>query len=82
MNEEKKAFAKKVALGTAAIGLIGVGYFIGKEVGFNIYTRNLSINLTNWFSEFPEEEAFRLAESFKSYAKKCTIKATGISLPK
>ena len=82
MNEEKKELMKKVALGTAAVGLIGVGYFIGKEVGFNIAKRNVGINLSNWFSSFPDEEALKLVESFDSYAKKCTINATGTLLPK
>lgn len=82
MNEEKKELMKKVALGTAAVGLIGVGYFIGKNVGFKISIRNVGLNLTNWISSFPDEEAFRLAESFNSYTEECTIKATGMLLPK
>ena len=79
MNEE---LMKKAIIGATAVGLIGVGYFIGKEVGFRICERNIEINLTTWLSSFPEEEALKLVESLGSYSKKCTVKATGISLPK
>lgn len=83
MNEEQKELMKKVIIGTTALGLIGVGYFIGKEVAFNICGRNVEINLVNWLSSLPDkEEALRLIESLESYAKKCTVNATGISLPK
>ena len=74
---------KKVIIGTTAVGLIGVGYFIGKEVGFKICGRNVKINLVNWLSSLPDkEEALRLVESLGSYTKKCTVNATGILLPK
>lgn len=83
MNEEQKELMKKVIIGTTAVGLIGVGYFIGKEVGVKICARNVEINLVNWLSSLPDkEEALRLVESLESYAKKCTVNATGILLQK
>lgn len=83
MNEKQKELMKKVIIGTTAVGLIGVGYFIGKEVAFKICERNVELNFVNWLSSLPDkEEAFRLLESFDSYCKECTIKATGILLPK
>ena len=52
-------------------------------MGFNICKRNIEINLNHWLSSFPDkEEAFRVCESLNSYAKKCTVKADGISFPK
>lgn len=83
MNKKQKELMKKVIIGATAIGLISVGYFIGKEVAFKICKRNVEINLVNWLSSLPDkEEALRLIESLESYSKKCTVKATGISLPK
>ena len=83
MNEKQKELMKKVIIGTTAVGLIGVGYFIGKEVAFKICERNVELNFVNWLSSLPDkEEALRLLESFESYFKKSTIKATGILLPK
>ena len=83
MNEKQKELMKKVIIGTTAVGLIGVGYFIGKEVAFKICERNVELNFVNWLSSLPDkEEALRLLESFESYCKKFKIKATGIFLPK
>lgn len=83
MNDEKKELAKKVAPIATAVGLIGVGYFIGKEVAFKICGRNVAINLVNWLSSLPDkEEALRLIESLESYSETCTVNMTGISLPK
>lgn len=68
MNNE---LIKKAIIGVTAVGLIGVGYFIGKKVGFKICGRNIEINLNRWLSSFPDkEEAFRVCESLESYAKK------------
>ena len=83
MNEKQKELMKKVIIGTTAVGLIGVGYFIGKEVAFKICERNVELNFVNWLSSLPDkEEALILLESFESYGKECTIKVTGILLPK
>ncbi len=47
MNEE---LMKKAIIGATAVGLIGVGYFVGKEVAFKICERNVGINIgLNWF---------------------------------
>lgn len=83
MNEEQKELVKKAIFGATAVGLIGVGYFIGKEVAFKICGRNTAINLVNWLSSLPDkEEALRLIESLESYSETCTVNVTGISLPK
>lgn len=41
MNEKQKELMKKVIIGTTTVGLIGIGYFIGKEVAFKICERNV-----------------------------------------